>query len=166
MCDAWQEVFAAPGTRWNGGAGGNYLIVGAKWRGDVPQGMKLLRSPTDHVWVIGRILTRDLRVARRRVELGMSEQHLDHPNIDILLQEVGGKTVPQRVRRHMLRDTGCPRSRAAGAGELACRHRLHRIAAREQPAPRAANQPPIAQQIEQPRRQWHDATVPGVTADV
>ena len=29
---------------------------------------------------------RDLRVARRRVELGMSEQHLDHANIDVLLQ--------------------------------------------------------------------------------
>ena len=28
----------------------------------------------------------DLRVARRRVELGMSEQHLDHANIDVLLQ--------------------------------------------------------------------------------
>ena len=64
---------------------------------------------------------RDLRVARRRVELGMSEQHLDHPNIDILLQEMGGKTVPQRVRRHMLLDPGRLRSRVAGAGELACR---------------------------------------------
>ena len=28
----------------------------------------------------------NLRVARRRVELGMSEQHLDHANIDVLLQ--------------------------------------------------------------------------------
>jgi hypothetical protein len=50
MCDAWQEVFAAPGSRWNGGAGGNYLIVGPGWRGEVPQGMTLLRSPTDRDW--------------------------------------------------------------------------------------------------------------------
>jgi hypothetical protein len=57
MADAWQEVFAAPGTRWNGGAGGNYLIVGPGWQGAVPQGMELLRSPTVHVWVVGRILT-------------------------------------------------------------------------------------------------------------
>ena len=28
----------------------------------------------------------NLRVERRRVELGMSEQHLDHANIDVLLQ--------------------------------------------------------------------------------
>ena len=29
---------------------------------------------------------RDLRIARCRIEFGMSEQHLDHPNIDVLLQ--------------------------------------------------------------------------------
>ena len=57
MCDAWQEVFAAPGTRMTLGAGGNYLIVGPGWQGEVPQGMELLRSPTDHVWLLGRILT-------------------------------------------------------------------------------------------------------------
>jgi integrase len=33
------------------------------------------------------------------------------------------------------------------------RYAMQRITAREQPAPRAAHQPPIAQQIEQPRRQ-------------
>jgi hypothetical protein len=42
MVDAWEEVFAAPGARWNGGAGGTYLIVGPGWRGEVPQGMQLL----------------------------------------------------------------------------------------------------------------------------
>ena len=41
----------------------------------------------------------------------------------------------------------------AGAGKLTRGDRLQRIAAREQPAPRAANQPPIAQQLEQQRRQ-------------
>ena len=41
---------------------------------------------------------RDLRVARRCVELGMSEQNLDHANIDVLLQKMGGKAVPQRMQ--------------------------------------------------------------------
>jgi hypothetical protein len=57
MADAWEEVFAAPGTRLNGGAGGTYLIAGPGWRGDVPQEMELLRSSTVHVWLVGRILT-------------------------------------------------------------------------------------------------------------
>jgi hypothetical protein len=33
----------------------------------------------------------DAGVERRGVELGVAEQHLDHPNIDVLLQEMGGK---------------------------------------------------------------------------
>jgi hypothetical protein len=33
-------------------------------------------------------------------------QHLDHPNIDVLLQEMGGKAVAQRVRGHALADPG------------------------------------------------------------
>ena len=58
----------------------------------------------------------DLRIARRRVELGMSEQHLDHANIDVLLQKMGGKAVPQRVRRHALVDPGRLRSRHGRRG--------------------------------------------------
>jgi len=57
MMDGWTEVFAAPGTRMNGGAGGRYLIAGPRFAGDVTAGMELLRSPTDVVWIIGRIQT-------------------------------------------------------------------------------------------------------------
>jgi hypothetical protein len=57
MMDGWSEVFAAPGTRMTGGRGGNFLIVGPAWRGNLPKDMELLRSATDHVWVIGRIQT-------------------------------------------------------------------------------------------------------------
>src|SRR5262245_3038749 len=39
----------------------------------------------------------DVGVTRRRVELGMSEQNLNHTHVDAALQEVGGKAVPQRV---------------------------------------------------------------------
>ena len=46
----------------------------------------------------------------------------------------------------------------AGAVELARRDRLHRIAAREQPALRPRRPPPGAQQLEQLRRQ-HDVAV-------
>src|SRR6516225_3813757 len=46
----------------------------------------------------------DAGVKRRGVELGVAQQCLDHANIDVLLKEVGGKAVPQRVRRHALLD--------------------------------------------------------------
>ena len=37
----------------------------------------------------------DAGVERRRVELLVSEQNLDDPDIGLLLQEMGGKAVPQ-----------------------------------------------------------------------
>lgn len=55
--DAWTNVFASPGTRTTGTAGGRFLLVGPGWQGNVPQGMTLLRAPTDIVWLIGRTQT-------------------------------------------------------------------------------------------------------------
>ena len=53
---------------------------------------------------------RDLRVERRRVDLGIATEDLNQANIGILLEQVGGKTVPQRVRRHpLLRARPCRR---------------------------------------------------------
>lgn len=55
--DAWTNVFAAPGTRTLGGAGGRFLLAGPAWRGAVPPGLTLLRAPTRMVWLIGRTQT-------------------------------------------------------------------------------------------------------------
>jgi hypothetical protein len=55
--DAWTNVFAAPGTRTTGTAGGRFLLVGPGWQGSVPPGLQLLRSPTRTVWLIGRTQT-------------------------------------------------------------------------------------------------------------
>lgn len=37
-------------------------------------------------------------VKRCRVELGMAQEHLDDPDIDILLEKMGREAVPQRVQ--------------------------------------------------------------------
>lgn len=55
--DAWTQVFASPGSRTSGNQGATYLLAGPEWRGKVPEGMTLLRSPTDMVWLIGRTQT-------------------------------------------------------------------------------------------------------------
>ncbi len=54
VLDAWTDVFAAPGTRSHGAAGGTYLIAGPGWQGQVPAGMTLLRGGTRMAWMIGR----------------------------------------------------------------------------------------------------------------
>ena len=56
--DAWTNVFASPGTRTLGDAGGRFLLAGPHWRGTVPDGLQLLRAPTRMVWLIGRTETR------------------------------------------------------------------------------------------------------------
>jgi hypothetical protein len=58
-------------------------------------------------------------VERRGIELGVAEQHLDHYDIDVLFQKMGGKVVPECVRRYPLVDPGHVGSRMAGAIELA-----------------------------------------------
>src|SRR5208283_46041 len=97
------------------------------------------------------------RIERRRVKLGMTEQDLDHTNIDVLFQKMGGKAVPQRVQGDTLLDVGDMDRGMAGAVELARRHRLHRIAARKQPTLWTCCLPPDAQKREQMRRQHHIA---------
>jgi len=57
MMDAWTNVFAAPGTRTTGNQAGDYAIVGPGWSGDLPNGMHMIQSPTDMVWMIGRTQT-------------------------------------------------------------------------------------------------------------
>jgi len=55
--DAWTNVFASPGTRTSGNQGATYLLAGPEWDGQVPEGMTLLKSSTDMVWLIGRTQT-------------------------------------------------------------------------------------------------------------
>ena len=62
---------------------------------------------------------RDAGVERRRVELLVSEQNLDDPDIGFLLQEMGGKAVPQRVNTDPFGNAGTSRCQANDPVELA-----------------------------------------------
>src|SRR5919205_195119 len=68
------------------------------------------------------------------VELGVAEQDLDDPDVDVLLQQVRGEAVAQGVRGDPLPDAGGLRGLVDGAVELPGRDRLQGVAAREQPA--------------------------------
>ena len=48
----------------------------------------------------------DTCVVRRRIEPLVAEQSLDHPDIELALEQVGGKGVPQAVQRCALLDLG------------------------------------------------------------
>ncbi|MBX9591866.1 MAG: DUF1254 domain-containing protein [Hyphomonadaceae bacterium] len=58
MLSMWTDVFAVPGTRTTGAdTARTFLITGPGWSGNVPAGMEVIKSPTRHVWFIGRTQT-------------------------------------------------------------------------------------------------------------
>ena len=57
MLDGWTNVFASPGTRTTGNHEGNYAIVGPRFTGKLPAELKVIKSPTSLVWIIGRTQT-------------------------------------------------------------------------------------------------------------
>lgn len=53
---AFTDVFAYIGTRATDGRGGRHWIVGPRWDGTVPRGIRLIRAPTNDVWMLMRTL--------------------------------------------------------------------------------------------------------------
>src|SRR5262249_24212287 len=73
-------------------------------------------------------------VAGRGLKLVMAQKRLDDPDIGTAFEQVGGKTVAQRVQAHPFLDSG-PISRfIEQPAELAGSYRLLGLAARKQPA--------------------------------
>jgi len=54
--DAFTDNFAGIGTRLTGGQGGKYWIIGPNWNGATPDGVNIIQSPTNDVWMLGRIV--------------------------------------------------------------------------------------------------------------
>ena len=55
MLDGWTEVFQVPGKRTTGTGPQKYAITGPGWKGTLPEGVKEYQSPTNIVWLLGRI---------------------------------------------------------------------------------------------------------------
>lgn len=55
MLDGWTTVFQVPGKRATGTAAQTYAITGPGWEGTLPPGVKQYKSPTNIVWILGRI---------------------------------------------------------------------------------------------------------------
>jgi hypothetical protein len=55
LLDGWTNVFQVPGKRTTGTGAQTYAITGPGWKGELPAGVKEYKSPTDLVWILGRI---------------------------------------------------------------------------------------------------------------
>ena len=56
LLDAYTNSFAYVGRRTTGSGATDVAIAGPRWRGRVPRGVRLVRSPTPVVWLLGRTL--------------------------------------------------------------------------------------------------------------
>jgi hypothetical protein len=54
ILSGWSDVVQILGTRTTGTKAQQYVIVGPNWEGELPKGVKKLRSPTSMVWIRGR----------------------------------------------------------------------------------------------------------------
>ena len=54
MYNMWMTIFDSPGARTEGGAAANYLLTGPGWKGEVPEGMKQIKSATRKMLILGR----------------------------------------------------------------------------------------------------------------
>src|SRR5580698_8524503 len=112
---------------------------------------------------------RDLGVEGGVVQLRVPEQHLDDADIDAVLEEMGGETVPQRVRSDPFGDLRGLRRLDDDAMELPGADWLHGVLSWKQPtvamhhALLVPDFPPLTQQGEQIRRE-HGIAIPATFA--
>jgi hypothetical protein len=58
LMSMWTDVFAVPGTRTTGAnRAREFLLVAPNWRGEVPEGLEVVRAPTRFLGFIGRTQT-------------------------------------------------------------------------------------------------------------
>jgi hypothetical protein len=57
LMDMWTDVYASRGTRTNGNRPQAFAVVGPYWRGTVPAGVDVVRSPTSTGWLLGYVQT-------------------------------------------------------------------------------------------------------------
>jgi DNA sulfur modification protein DndE len=67
MLDGWTNVFDSPGSRTTGTLKNKVVIVGPNWKGEEPTNMKIIRSPTNMAWVVGRIETKNAQDGKKTV---------------------------------------------------------------------------------------------------
>src|ERR1700680_3856233 len=99
---AWARRHAGPWPRKISATSSAGRIKSRALRGRLHRRDEVLERARD----LAECLEGDTGVERRRIELLVPEQHLDDADVGLVLEQVGGKAMPQRVQGHGLVDLG------------------------------------------------------------
>src|SRR5437588_2234186 len=149
---AWEARQAGPRRRKMSATSTAGRGTGRASAGHLPQEVERARHLADRA-------DGDAGVERRRVELLVSQQNLDDADIGLLLQEVGGKAVPQRMNADALGDAGTPRCQANDPMQLTRTRMLPAVAGKQpgltgrHPSLLARDAPPFMQYLKKEGRE-------------
>ena len=115
MLDGWTTVFAVPGKRTTGTEAQTYAITGPNWSDALQDGVKELKSPTNIVWLIGRVYCTGTPADYAAVHGLLGS--LQASAVEFLWQRVHASAVDSRsINRH--EDAGARPSQSHGCGRL------------------------------------------------
>ncbi len=57
MIDMWTDVAAVPGKRTSGTQAAHFAVAGPGWKGELPEDVSYIPSPTPYIWIIERTQT-------------------------------------------------------------------------------------------------------------
>ena len=103
LLDGWSNNFAGLGTQTNNNKESHYLIVGPDWQGEDPDDLEVVRSPTNLVWIVGRVEVKDrndipaANAVQKQLKLTPYGHQLPAPAEDIQCVDAKDKTAPEQL---------------------------------------------------------------------
>lgn len=107
LLDGWSNNFAGLGTQTNDNKESHYLIVGPDWQDEAPDDLEVIRSPTNLVWIVGRVEVKDqadipaANAVQKQLRLTPYGHRLAPPSADIHCVEAKDKTSPEQLVKNL-----------------------------------------------------------------
>lgn len=126
--DAWTNVFASIGSRTTGTGAQTVLVAGPDWQGDVPDGMNMVRSPTNMAWAIARMMSTG------GADIAAVNAYQDAMSVQTLSSFVAGEPAPPALDPSFANNSGNPKQAVLDLGAKDFFNRLSALMVDNPPA--------------------------------
>lgn len=126
--DAWTNVFASIGSRTTGTDAQTVLVAGPNWQGEVPEGVNMVRSPTNMAWAIARMMSTGGR------DIALVNAYQDQMSVQPLSGFLAGTPAPAALDQGMAANKTNPKDRVLALDTKAFFNRLSTLMMDNPPA--------------------------------